>query len=109
VIASNIIVECWTHRKYQRLRLALSKSPNTVYVSLPSPEDVNGSSFRNVVFSSYLEFWTMDKVQKSSDSEGSVYWSHVNYKRVSGLLCVVATEWLATQLVDPRVVLSSIG
>jgi hypothetical protein len=41
--------------------LALSKGPNRVGVSLPSPEDGNRSSFRNVVFSSYLEFGTMDK------------------------------------------------
>jgi hypothetical protein len=50
-------------------RLALSKGHNRVGVSLPSPEDGNRSSFRNVVFSSYLEFWTMHKAQKPSDSE----------------------------------------
>jgi hypothetical protein len=41
---------------------------NTVGVSLPSPEDGNRSSFRNVVFL-YLEFWTMEKVQIPSDPE----------------------------------------
>jgi hypothetical protein len=34
----------------------LIEVPNRVGVSLPSPEDGNRSSFRNVVFSSYLEF-----------------------------------------------------
>jgi hypothetical protein len=47
-------------------RSALSKGPNGVCVSLPSPEDVNRSSFRNVVFYSYLEFRTMYKVNKPS-------------------------------------------
>jgi hypothetical protein len=49
--------------------LALSNGPSRVGVSFPSPEDGSRSSFRNVVFSSYLEFRTMDKVQKPSDSE----------------------------------------
>jgi hypothetical protein len=30
---------------------------------------VNRSSFRNVVFSNFLEYWTMDEVQKLSNSE----------------------------------------
>jgi hypothetical protein len=51
------------------LRLALSKEPNRVGVSLPSPEDGNRSSFRNFVFCYYLEFRTMNKVQKPSHSE----------------------------------------
>jgi hypothetical protein len=46
----------------------LSQGPNRVRVSLLSPEDVNRSAFRNVVFSSYVEFPTMDGVHKSSDS-----------------------------------------
>jgi hypothetical protein len=37
--------------------------------SLPSPEDGNRSSFRNAVFSSYLEFRALDKGEKPSDSE----------------------------------------
>jgi hypothetical protein len=36
----------------QWLKLALSKGPSRVGTSLPSPEDRNISSFRNVVFSS---------------------------------------------------------
>jgi hypothetical protein len=50
------------------MRVAISKGPNRVGVSLPSPEDGNRSSFRNVVFSSYLEFRTMSKVQEPSKS-----------------------------------------
>jgi hypothetical protein len=42
--------------------------PNRLGVSLPSSEDGNKTSFRNVVFSIYLEFPTMYKVQKLSDS-----------------------------------------
>jgi hypothetical protein len=53
----------------QWLRLALSKGPNRIDVSLLSPEDRNRSSIRNIVCFSYLEFLTMDKVQKLSDSE----------------------------------------
>jgi hypothetical protein len=45
------------------------KGPNRVDVSLPSHEDGNGSIFRNFVFSSYLEFRTMDTAQKPSHSE----------------------------------------
>jgi hypothetical protein len=40
-----------------------------VEVSLPSHEDGNRSGFRNVVFSSYLEFRTMDRVQNLSNSD----------------------------------------
>jgi hypothetical protein len=36
--------------------------------SLPSPEDGNRSSVRNVLFSSYLEFRPMPKVQEPSNS-----------------------------------------
>jgi hypothetical protein len=35
----------------------------------PSHEDGNRPSFWNVLFSSYLEFQTMDKVQNPSNSE----------------------------------------
>jgi hypothetical protein len=34
----------------------------------PTPEDGNRPSFRNYVFSSYLEFRTTDKIHKPSDS-----------------------------------------
>jgi hypothetical protein len=48
--------------------VALSMEPNGKDVS--SPKYGIRSSFRNV-FSGHLEFRTMDKVQKPSDSEGS--------------------------------------
>jgi hypothetical protein len=48
--------------KIKQLRLAVSKGPNRVGVSLPLPDNRKRSSFRDVVFSSYLEFWMMDKV-----------------------------------------------
>jgi hypothetical protein len=53
----------------QWLMSVLSKGPNRVGVSLPSPEGRNRSSFRNVVFSSYLEFRKIDEVYKHIDSE----------------------------------------
>jgi hypothetical protein len=49
------------------LRLDLSKGPNTAGVFYPSSENGKRPSFRNVVFSSYLEFRTIDKVHKPSD------------------------------------------
>jgi hypothetical protein len=56
---------CWV----QWFSLACSQGTNRVGVSLPSPEDGSRSSFRKVVLPSYIEFWTMDKVQKPSDPE----------------------------------------
>jgi hypothetical protein len=53
----------------QWLMLALSTWPNRVGVSLPSREDGIRSSFRHVVFPSYSEFPTMDKVHKPKDSD----------------------------------------
>jgi hypothetical protein len=49
------------------MKLTLSKGLNRIDVSLPSPEERNRPSFRNVVFSSYLEFRTMEEVHKASD------------------------------------------
>jgi hypothetical protein len=40
-----------------------------VGASLPSPVEGNRFNFRNLVFSSYLEFRTLDKVHETSDSE----------------------------------------
>jgi hypothetical protein len=52
------------------LRWAFPKiKTNRLCVSLPFPEDGKRSSFRNVVFSSYLEFLAIDEVHKLSDSE----------------------------------------
>jgi hypothetical protein len=50
-------------------RLILSKGPNRVGVSLPSPEDRNRSSFRNIVFSRYLKFREMMKDKNPINSE----------------------------------------
>jgi hypothetical protein len=47
-----------------RWSLTLSKGPNRLVVSLPLPEYENRSSFWNVVSSSCLEFWTMEKIHK---------------------------------------------
>jgi hypothetical protein len=55
------------------MKLAFSKGPNKVGVSLHSPEDGNRSSFRNIVFTSYLELQRMDRVGKPIDSENSNY------------------------------------
>jgi hypothetical protein len=54
---------------FRQLELFPSSGEGDTYCvgSLPSPEDGNSSSCWNVVFSSYLEFWTMDKVHKPSD------------------------------------------
>jgi hypothetical protein len=51
--------------------------PRRLSVSLTSPEDGNRSSFRNVVFYSYLEFFAMDKVQKPSDPGKCLLFSYV--------------------------------
>jgi hypothetical protein len=53
--------------------IALTKGYNRVRVSLPSAEDEKKYSFRNDVFSSYLEFRTMGKVQKLVDSENLIF------------------------------------
>jgi hypothetical protein len=70
------------------MRLALSKGPNISGISLPWPEDGYRSSFRNIVFSTYLEFWTMDKVQKLSNSENFSLRRIIPYKFLSSPLCV---------------------
>jgi hypothetical protein len=54
--------------RIQWLRLARPKGSNRVSVSFPSHEDGNRSSFRNVVFPTYFELRTMDKVQILNDS-----------------------------------------
>jgi hypothetical protein len=52
--------------------LALPKGPNTVGVSLPSPEDGNRISFQNDVFSSYLEFQRMEESRNPMSVERSI-------------------------------------
>jgi hypothetical protein len=51
------------------MRLDLFPRDPTVGVSRPLPEDENRSGFLNVMFSGNLEFRTMDKAKKPSDSE----------------------------------------
>jgi hypothetical protein len=51
------------------LGFALCEGPNRVGASLPSPEDVKRPSFKNVMFSSYLEFRMMDRAHNLSDCE----------------------------------------
>jgi hypothetical protein len=48
--------DVWFVDFVQWLRLALSKGPNRIAVSLPSPENGNRYSFRNVVFSESSPF-----------------------------------------------------
>jgi hypothetical protein len=64
-----VSVSRWVEENIQWSRLVLSEGPNKVGVSLPSPVDGNRSSFRNVVFSIYLEFRTMDQVPKPGGYE----------------------------------------
>jgi hypothetical protein len=47
-------------------KFALYKGPNRVGVTICSPEDGNRPTFLYVLFSSYLEFRTVDKAQKLS-------------------------------------------
>jgi hypothetical protein len=49
------------HSFWSLRKKSVSKGPNKVGVSLPSPEDGKISNFRNFVFSSYLEYLKMDK------------------------------------------------
>jgi hypothetical protein len=55
--------------------------------SFPSPVEGNRSSFRNTIFSRYLEFKTIDRVQKPSDSECYTPTSeHLRFRQESNLL-----------------------
>jgi hypothetical protein len=47
---------------------SLEKANLIHWSSHPAPEDGNTPGFGNVVFSSYFNFRTMDKVHKRSDS-----------------------------------------
>jgi hypothetical protein len=48
--------------------------PTAYVLCILSLEDGNRTSFPKVVFSSYLEFRMMDKVQKPSDSGLLLFW-----------------------------------
>jgi hypothetical protein len=54
------------------LRFALYEGSNRAGVSIPSNEDANTPSFRNVMYSSYLEFRTLGNVHGFSNPEYSV-------------------------------------
>jgi hypothetical protein len=57
---------CALRHENSSLELAISIAPNRVGVFLRSPEGRNRSSFRNVVFSIYLEIRTIVNVHKST-------------------------------------------
>jgi hypothetical protein len=89
---------------YQWSRLALSKGPNI------APEDGNRSSFRNVVFSSFVEYRTMKKGQNSV-IPGVIRHQHNLYNLpifllwVSVLLCFLKLMWekYSWQIVERRI------
>jgi hypothetical protein len=92
--------------------VALFMGPNRVGVSLPSPEDENRSSFRNVVFSTYLKFLAMGKAQKPCNPDMLRYlrtecwgmymdprqWSNVEKRRTFHVpLIPLGTLWIFLQ------------
>jgi hypothetical protein len=54
--------------RWRNSSLALSKGPNRVGVFLPSPHGGSRPSLWNVVFSIYLEYWTMNKDHRPSNT-----------------------------------------
>jgi hypothetical protein len=57
----SVVLHCSSHGTLTYICDSSWRDPCSVF--LPSTEYVNRSRFRNVVFSSLLKFWTMDKVQ----------------------------------------------
>jgi hypothetical protein len=88
-------------------RLALSKGPNRAGASLPSPADGNRPIFRNVVFSSYLEFLAMDKVHKPSNSEPKTLLLQIGCKIPLGVTAAVAVSSALTEDVEALVGLNA--
>jgi hypothetical protein len=80
------------HVTVQWLRLSLSKWSNGVCIS-PSPENGNRSSYRNFVFSSLLEYRTIDKVQNPSNSE-----RHTFPRRISFAAEILTLLWDKDQI-----------
>jgi hypothetical protein len=72
------------------VRTAVAKGTNRVGLFFRSPENLNRSIFRNVVFTSYLEFRTMVKIHKPSDSECYTPWAELFafYQYVSSLVLI---------------------
>jgi hypothetical protein len=81
---NTFLLLCW----FQWLRLALSNRPKRVDVSLPSPGHWNTSRFRNIVLPSRLEFRSLDKVQKPSDSV-----CHAIFRTLQVLQAVICWRW----------------
>jgi hypothetical protein len=65
--------------------LALFKRPNRLDVSFFLPGNGNKCTYRNIAFSSFfLQFFTMSKVHKASESElASTYIAFKVYNRVT--------------------------
>jgi hypothetical protein len=90
---------CYMAWDVQQLSLALSKGPSRVGVSLPLFRDGNRSSYRDAMFSRYLQFRTMDEVQKPSDSECSRY--SKNLYTICLIQCSISNR-LYIQLLAPH-------
>jgi hypothetical protein len=75
--SSPFAIQCWYNGPiYGLSNSGLGSTPtkkkgrtNTVGVSLPSPEDGNRSSIQNVMSSSYLKLWMIDKSHKPNDPD----------------------------------------
>jgi hypothetical protein len=83
---------CWVPGSL--IWLALSKGPNIVAVSTPSSQDRNWSRFWSIAFPNYLEYRTMHKVHKLSDSECytpslEAYRLHHSHKTLDSILMPV--------------------
>jgi hypothetical protein len=68
------------YQRYHNLRLAPSKGPNRVGVSLSSPEDGSKSGFRNVVFYSFWNTW------RWTSSRNPAIWKQKAHLCVQGAL-----------------------
>jgi hypothetical protein len=96
---------------YNNQRIALSKGPNIVGVSLPSPEHGNRFRFRNGVLSIYLEFRMTVKVQKPNDSERFNHSSQERYAHTVRKVLILCTSsalnsWSCDSLSSPSILKS---
>jgi hypothetical protein len=74
------------------LRFALFNGPNRVGVSLPSPEDGNRSSFRNVMFSNvYNAGIIQGRASRDSECCVVIYWTPLSCQ-LSALLVLGSTQ-----------------
>jgi hypothetical protein len=83
-----MIIDLGNYATVQGLRLALSKGHNRVGVSLPSPEDRNRSSVRNVVFSNIYNSrrWTKSR-------NAAVLLCAIFVTLICFIYCTVTTWW----------------